>query len=89
MSFKDDVEKINKLKAAEQEFYNAVTPTDFAKSFNGGTDSTIVLNDVTVETRSMLPPPSIKLSLGDKAQMMVLDYENAAREYAERRVEKL
>ena len=89
MSFEKDVKKINKLKTAKQEFYNAVTPTDFANSFNGGSDSTIVLNDVTVKTHLILPPPSIKLSDKDKVQIMALNYEDAARSYAERRAEKL
>ena len=83
MSFEKDVEKINKLETAEQEFYNAVTPTDFAKSFNGGTDSTIVLNGITVKSKAITPPAGIKLSLQDQAKLLSFSYETAARTYAE------
>ena len=83
MSFKEDVEKINKLKTAEQDFYSNVTPKAFFASFNGGTNSTIVLNGITVKSIAITPPAGVKLSLQDQAKLLSFSYETAARTYAE------
>lgn len=78
----------NFIGTLQQEFCNAVTPTDFAKSFNGGNESTITLNDVTVKTLCSLPS-GVQLSDEDKAQLMLFYYQSAGRTYAKRRAEKM
>lgn len=78
-----------KLKIAEQEFYDSITPEYFARSFKDGGDSKIVLNGITVNSKMFTPPAGIKLSNKDKSNLMAFSYENAARSYADQVTKKV